>query len=141
VVAVIDSGIRPGFPALDGAVVGCEDFVGDGLGCSNSANSFHGTATAGLISANARFAFSQNSALRLAVEAECPTCFLPVPGFPANSVIPMIGSAPGASIYAFRVLDSQNRGTVSTTLKAIERVITLRESGVNHSRSEYESWI
>ena len=33
IVAVIDSGIRPGFPhiSLDGSVIGCEDFVGDAL--------------------------------------------------------------------------------------------------------------
>jgi subtilisin family serine protease len=60
VVAVIDSGIRPGFPrlTLDGSVVGCEDFVNDGLGCSNFANGGHGTFVAGMISANAAFGFA-----------------------------------------------------------------------------------
>src|SRR5262245_49749487 len=43
-VAVIDSGIRPGFPhlTLDGSVTGSEDFVGDGLGAINPANNGHG---------------------------------------------------------------------------------------------------
>ena len=56
-VAVIDSGIRPGFPhlTLDGSVVGCEDFVGDALGCSNAGNNGHGTFVAGMISANVNF--------------------------------------------------------------------------------------
>ena len=54
IVAVIDSGIRPGFPhiSLDGSVIGCEDFVGDALGCSNIGNNCHGTFVAGMISAN-----------------------------------------------------------------------------------------
>src|SRR5258705_7147295 len=49
IVALIDSGIRPGFPhiSLDGSVIGGEDFVGDGLGFSNSANDGHGTFVAG----------------------------------------------------------------------------------------------
>ena len=73
-VAVIDSGIRPGFPhlTLDGSVVGCEDFVLDALGCSNFANNGHGTFVAGMISANVIFTFAAASALRNAVLAECP---------------------------------------------------------------------
>jgi hypothetical protein len=34
IVAVIDTGIRPGF--LDDSLIGCEDFADDGLGCSKS---------------------------------------------------------------------------------------------------------
>ena len=101
-VAVIDSGIRPGFPhiSLDGSVVGCEDFVGDALGCSNFANGGHGTFVAGMISANVIFSFATSSALRNAVLAECPACFS---NPPTNTQIPMIGTAPLSSIYALRV--------------------------------------
>src|SRR5499427_6280753 len=81
VVGLIDTGIRPGFPhiSLDNSVIGCEDFVGDGLGCTNSANSWHGTFVAGMISANVVFTFSTASSLRNAVLAECPACFLDPP--------------------------------------------------------------
>src|SRR5262249_10797232 len=60
VVAVIDSGIRPGFPhlSLDGSVIGCEDFLTDGNGCVNAANDGHGTFVAGMISANVNFGFN-----------------------------------------------------------------------------------
>src|SRR5262249_55825745 len=77
IVALIDSGIRPGFPhiSLDGSVIGCEDFVGDSLGCTNSGNNFHGTFVAGMISANVIFEFGVTSTLRNAVLAECPACF------------------------------------------------------------------
>jgi subtilisin family serine protease len=130
IVAVIDSGIRPGFPhiTLDGSVVGCEDFVGDGLGCSNPGNDGHGTFVAGMISANVLFAFPPTSALRNAVLAECPGCFADPP---ANTVIPMIGTAPLAGIYALRVLPPAGGTPTSRVLAAIERVIDLRESGVN----------
>jgi subtilisin family serine protease len=97
IVAVIDSGIRPGFPhiSLDGSVIGCEDFVGDALGCSNGGNNFHGTFVAGMISANVNFTFSTTSAVRNAVLAYCPSCFV---NPPTNTQIPMIGTAPSSSI-------------------------------------------
>jgi hypothetical protein len=133
VVAVIDSGIRPGFPhlTLDGSVIGCEDFAGDGLGCSNFANNPHGTFVAGMISANAIFGFAPGSTFRQAVEAECPACFQQVPGAPPNTFIPMIGSAPHASIYALRVLPATGGAPTSVILAAIERAIELRKSGMN----------
>lgn len=126
IVAVIDSGIRPGFPhiSLDGSVIGCEDFVGDALGCSNPANDGHGTFVAGMISANVIFTFPAGSPFREAVLAECPLCFADPP---ANTQIPMIGTAPLASIYALRVLEPNGGSPTSRVIAAIERVIELRE--------------
>ncbi len=126
IVAVIDSGIRPGFPhiSLDGSVVGCEDFVGDGLGCSNFANGGHGTFVAGMISANANFTFLATSSLRNAVLAECPSCFA---NPPTNTQIPMIGSAPLSSIYALRVFAPTGGAPTSRLIAAAERAIELRE--------------
>ena len=125
-VAVIDSGIRPGFPhlTLDGSVVGCEDFVGDALGCSNPGNNGHGTFVAGMVSANVNFTFSTSSPLRNAVLAECPACFA---NPPANTQIPMIGTAPLSSIYALRVFGAAGGAPTSRIIAAIERVIELRE--------------
>jgi hypothetical protein len=125
-VAVIDSGIRPGFPhlTLDGSLVGCEDFVGDALGCSNAGNNGHGTFVAGMISANVNFIFSTASALRNAVLAECPACFS---NPPTNTTIPMIGTAPRSSIYALRVFGATGGAPTSRILAAIERAIELRE--------------
>lgn len=126
VVAVIDSGIRPGFPhiSLDGSVIGCEDFVGDALGCSNFGNNGHGTFVAGMISANVVFTFSAASGLRNAVLAECPGCFL---NPPTNTQIPMIGTAPLSSIYALRVFPASGGAPTSRILAAMERAIELRE--------------
>src|SRR5262249_4447800 len=49
IVAVIDSGVRPGYPILDSdnSVIGGKDFVGDKLGFSNKKNDPHGTFVAG----------------------------------------------------------------------------------------------
>ncbi len=126
IVAVLDSGIRPGFPhiSLDESVIGCEDFVGDGQGCSNFENSGHGTFVAGMISANAVFTFSPGSALRDAVLAECPACFSDPP---FKTQIPMIGTAPLSRIYALRIFGGAGGSFLSRLLAAVERVIDLRE--------------
>jgi subtilisin family serine protease len=126
VVAVIDSGIRPGFPhiSLDGSVIGCEDFVGDALGCSNFGNSGHGTFVAGMISANVVFTFPAASGFRNAVLAECPACFF---NPPTNTQIPMIGTAPLSSIYALRVFPATGGAPTSRILAAMERAIELRQ--------------
>jgi subtilisin family serine protease len=125
IVAVIDSGIRPGFPhiTLDGSVIGCLDFVGDALGCMNSGNNPHGTFVAGMISANINFGFPAASAFRSAVLAECPACFA---NPPTNTVIPMIGTAPLSSIYAFRIFGPTGGAPTSRLLAAIDKVIDLR---------------
>jgi subtilisin family serine protease len=126
VVAVIDSGIRPGFPHidLDGSVIGCDDFVGDGLGCSNFANGGHGTFVAGMISSNVLFGFAPGSALRESVLAHCPSCFVDPP---TNTLIPFLGSAPLASIYALRVFAPTGGAPTSRIIAAMERALDLRE--------------
>ena len=123
-VAVIDSGIRPGFPhiSLDGSVIGGEDLVGDGLGFSNFANGGHGTFVAGMISANVAFGFPDSSSLLNSVKANCSGCVL------ESNVIPMIGSAPLSSIYALRVFPPTGGAPTSRVMAAMERVLELREN-------------
>ena len=127
IVALIDSGIRPGFPhiGLDGSVIGGEDFVGDGLGFSNSANSGHGTFVAGMVSANVVFTFSSTGTFARSVTTHCPTCVVPAPA--GRTGIPMLGSAPSSSIYALRVFPPTGGAPTSRILAAVERVIELRE--------------
>ncbi len=129
VVAVIDSGIRPGFFHLesDGSIIGCEDFVGDGFGCSNPGNSGHGTFVAGMISANAVFGFNPASGFFRSLQAHLPDAILP------PNRVPMIGSAPLAGIYAMRVFPPRGGAAVSDILAAIDRAIELR---VRHESAE-----
>jgi subtilisin family serine protease len=127
IVALIDSGIRPGFPhiELDGSVIGGEDFVHDGRGFSNPANNGHGTFVAGMVSANVVFAFPSASVVARSISTHCPTCVFPGP--PGTTAIPMLGSAPSASIYALRVFGPNGGSPTSRILEAVERVIELRE--------------
>jgi subtilisin family serine protease len=125
-VAVIDSGIRPDFPhiSLDGSVIGGEDFVPDALGFSDPANNGHGTFVAGMISANV--VFTIGGALRTSISTHCPACVIPVSA--TTSALPVLGSAPLASIYALRVFGPTGGAPVSRIVAAMERVLELREN-------------
>jgi hypothetical protein len=87
-VAVVDSGVRPKYPVLDSdsSVIGGIDFVGDGLGFSNSKNSPHGTFVAGLISGNTLINVHHST-----LEASLQEHF---PGVLSGSDLPLIGTAP-----------------------------------------------
>jgi subtilisin family serine protease len=124
VVAVLDSGIRPGFPHLtfDNSVIGGENFVqSDSNGFSNSANNGHGTVVAGMISANVQFNFAGHP-WQAIIASECPSCITP------EGVFTVLGSAPSSSIYAMRVLDSEGSGATSWIIAGMERVIDLRRA-------------
>ena len=123
IVAVIDSGFRPGFTYLDAdqSLIGGMDFVGDGLGFSNVANDGHGTFAAGLISGNG--SFLPGEALQVALSSYAPTTLDPVTG-----ELTLLGTAPSAKIYAVRVfgVDASVGAPLSLILEAIQHVIDLR---------------
>jgi subtilisin family serine protease len=122
IVAVIDSGIRPGFPLLeiDSSVIGGIDFGEDGLGFSNSNNDPHGTFVAGLISGNAMFDL-KDSPLKDTIAAYAPNALI-------GTLLPIIGTAPSSSIYAVRVFDTKTAGAPKDRIiAAIEHVIDLRQ--------------
>jgi len=123
IVGVIDSGIRPGFPHidLDGSVIGCEDFVGDANGCAHVDNNPHGTFVAGMISANVVFGFDPAGTFFQSIATHAPGAVIP-PNF-----VPMIGSAPLSSIYAFRVFAPTGGAPTSRIMAAMDRLIELRE--------------
>ena len=129
VVALIDSGIRPGFPHISDSVIGGEDFVSDGLGFSNFANEGHGTFVAGMVAAHVNLLFASTSSLVQAVNRYAPGAVLPGPviGGTPTSAIPMIGTAPSANIYALRVFGPTGGAPTSRILAAMERAVDLRE--------------
>src|SRR6185369_10101570 len=98
IVAVIDSGYRPGFTYLDAdqSLIGGKDFVGDGLGFSNIANDGHGTFAAGLISGNG--SFLPGDALQQALDSYAPGAL-----DSSTGELTLLGTAPSAKIYAVRV--------------------------------------
>jgi len=123
IVAVIDSGYRPGFTYLDAdqSLIGGRDFVGDGNGFSNVANDGHGTFATGLISGNG--SFIPGEALQDALSSYAPGALDPRTG-----ELTLVGTAPGAKIYAVRVfgVDASVGAPLSVILEAIQHVIDLR---------------
>jgi serine protease AprX len=125
VVAIIDGGIRPGYPHIDGSVIGGEDLVGDGLGYINNQDDGHATFVAGMIAAHVGFVFSNDSDLVKATKAYAPGAVKPYDA--TSSYIPMVGTAPAASLYLLRVFPVTGPAPSRNTMAAIERVIELRE--------------
>jgi hypothetical protein len=143
VVATIDSGIRPGFKQLaEGTVIGCEDILkpqpksgngpksGKGANrgaridktCMNNSNFGHGTFVAGLIAGNAVAQFNKNSFFLQSVVAHAKDAVIG-----RGDKVAMIGTAPNAKIYAFRVFGSSLVGNSFDILAAIDRIIQLKE--------------
>lgn len=137
VVAVIDSGTTnaPVVPALTGTVIGGETFVnGDTVGSPTSRrNGPHGTWVGTVIAAHANFLFANTSTLVRSLRLHAPSSVIactPALGCPATaSIVPMIGVAPAAKIYALKVFPSNaDSASSSAIIAAIDRVITLRRN-------------
>ena len=141
VVATIDSGIRPGFKQLaKGTVIGCEDILnppkslkGPKRGaridqtCMANSNFGHGTFVAGLIAGNAVATFNKNSFFLQSVATHAPGAVIG-----KKDTVAMIGAAPNATIYAFRVFGPSLVGNSFDILSAIDRIVELKEKeGVN----------
>ena len=136
VVAIIDSGTAnsPTVPALAGSVIGGENFVvGDPVASATSRNNGnHGTWVGTAIAAHTIFLFNNTSALIQSLQMHAPDSVIPCSelGCPANlSGVAMIGSAPGASLYALKVFPfNSNSTTTARILAAMDRAITLRRN-------------
>ena len=123
VVAVVDTGLRPGFGHFDVAsIAGCIDFVPDPNGCSDVKNDGHGTMVASIIAAGATFEFKPSSIFLNSVGTHQPRAVLD------SDSVAMIGSAPGARIFMFRVfLDSFTSTPSSVILDAVDEIIRQKE--------------
>jgi subtilisin family serine protease len=122
IVAVIDSGVRPGYPSLDKdkSIIGGISFVTeDDNGFSDRRNDPHGTFIAGMISANAIMDIS-GSPLLGAIQMYAPKALF------NGTFLPLIGTAPSASIYVVRVFGEAG-APESRIIAAIEHVIQLKE--------------
>ena len=141
VVALIDSGIRPGFKQLaKGTVIGCEDILNPPTSrnsskrgaridktCMANSNFGHGTFVAGLIAGNAVATFNKNSFFLKSVATHAPGAVIG-----KKDTVAMIGTAPNAKIYAFRVFGPSLVGNSFDILSAIDRIVELKEEeGVN----------
>lgn len=128
-IAVIDSGTANA-SSIAGAVIGGENFVPGATepSATSTLNDEHGTWVGSTIAANAGFLLTSTSALAQAVAAYAPGSSIPnyVPG---SDLLPMVGSAPGASMYALKVFPAAGGGAPeSRIIAAMDRAITLRRN-------------
>ena len=140
VVAVIDSGSANTVtaPALSGSIIGGESLViGDPVASATSrSNDPHGTRVASMIAGHGNFVFRNTSTFIQALRAHAPATVIPCQSATApvvcpatSSIVPMVGTAPGAKIYAVKVADSRGGGVPESRLiAAMDRVITLRRN-------------
>ncbi len=142
VVALIDTGTANNpdvVPALADSVIGGETFVNFAdpatePSATSTLNDPHGTMTGTMIAGHAAFEFPNNSTLVQSLKVHAPGSVQPVPGTD-NSLVPMIGTAPDASIYALKVFaapppgeqDSPGADTADV-LAAMDRTITLKRN-------------
>jgi subtilisin family serine protease len=145
-VAVIDTGTSadPNAVALAGTVIGGESFV-PGAGepaATSGANGPHGSWVGTMIAGHAGFIFSNASFTLRAVQLNLPSAVIPCNALPPGScgaldpalfsVIPMVGTAPAASIYALKVFGAtEESAPESRIIAAMQRALTLRRN-YNH---------
>ena len=136
VVAVIDSGTANNaevVPSLDGTVIGGESFVEDDpvTSATSTLNGDHGTWVGTMIAGHVGFVFPNDSCLVQSLQLNAPDSVLDgTPfGLPGDSIVPMVGVAPGANIYALKVFSSLGGGTGSDViLAAMDHAITLKKN-------------
>jgi hypothetical protein len=106
----------------------------DPRSATSSGNFPHGTQVASLIAGHGVVVLDNSTPLVQALRHNDPRSVISCPNrwFPhcgANqSVLPIIGSAPEASIYALKVFDSNFQTTESRIIAAMDRLITIRRN-------------
>lgn len=142
IVAVIDTGTANNpdvVPALAGSVIGGETFVNfvnpaTEPSATSTLNDAHGTMTGTMIAGHAGFIFPNTSALVQSLNVHAPDSVQPISGT-SDSLVPMVGTAPDASIYAFKVFAAPPPGGTESSgadtadiLAAMDRTITLKRN-------------
>lgn len=132
VVAVIDTGTANNgdvVPALEGSVIGGENFVDfpNEPSATSTLNDDHGTWVGSMIASHLGIVLPGNDELVQSLMVHAPDSVLP---FNNNEfLVPMMGSAPKASIYALKVFAAEGDGAaVSTVIEAMDRVLTLKHN-------------
>ncbi|MCP4657050.1 MAG: S8 family serine peptidase [bacterium] len=142
VVGVIDTGTANNpavVPALAGSVIGGESFLTpeqDPLSATSTLNQAHGTWIASMVAAHTGFllptaSYEVQVLLEHAPDSviHCESSGLPPEQCPPGaSIVPMIGTAPAAGIYALKIFSASGYSTYSLLLAAMDRAITLRRN-------------
>jgi hypothetical protein len=140
IVAVIDSGTAntANVTALAGSIVGGESLVPNDVVASPTSrfNDPHGTRVGTMIAGHGAFVLANTSALVRSLRIHAPQSVIPCTSGAlalscpsTSSVVPLVGTAPAAQIYAVKVADSRGGGVPESRLiAAMDRVITLRRN-------------
>jgi subtilisin family serine protease len=132
IVAIIDSGTANNpavVPAIDGNVIGGENFVElpDEPSATSTLNDSHGTWVAGMIASHIGVVVPDDDVLVQSISQHAPDSLVPLSN--GESLIPMVGSAPGASLYAMKVFPADGGDTPSSIVAAaLDRVLTLKRN-------------
>ncbi len=142
VVAVIDTGTANNpavVPALAGSVIGGETFLTpeqDPLSATSTLNQAHGTWIACMIAAHTGFMLPTASYPTQVLLEHAPDSIIHCEGSglppeecpPGLSIIPMVGTAPAAGIYALKIYSASDYSSHALLLAAMDRAITLRRN-------------
>lgn len=132
IVAVVDSGTANNsavVPALADSVIGGESFIDDPAepSATSTLNDDHGTWVATMVAGHGAFTLKGDSALAQAVSKYQPQSVTLQPD--GTTVVPMIGAAPQAKIYAMKIFPANGDGAPrSRTLAALDRILTLKRN-------------
>ena len=132
IVAVIDSGTANNpevVPSLAGSVIGGENFVAaDGEPSATSTlNDDHGTWVASLIAGHTAIELPNDDSLVASLQEHSPDSVIPIDD--THSEVPLVGTAPAASIYALKTFAAGVDGTSrSVVLDAMDRALTLKHN-------------
>lgn len=134
VVAVVDTGLRPGFGLVDPArVAGCVSVVPfDSIGCSAAENHGHGTVVAGLIAGQGIYEFDPASVFVRSAGFHAPGVGLDLDPDGFGESIALIGSAPAAEIFMVKAFTETATPTTSgVILAAVDVILAARAGGMN----------
>jgi len=137
VVAIIDTGTANNadiVPSLAGSVIGGESFVPDALpgdpaepSATSTLNDSHGTWIGGMIASHIALVIPTDNPLVQSLLTHSPESVLPNDA--TTSLVPVIGTAPEASLYALKVFPANGNGAPSSRIiLAMDRAITLKQN-------------
>ena len=128
IVAVIDTGIYPDHPLLVGSVIGGVSLVPDDYPWYAPENHWHGTFVASQIAAHGALLLPENDILVQSLLLYSPESLIPYNE--THYIVPLLGMAPAAQLYAIKVFPSDGSGAPrSRIMKAIEIAIELKDNG------------
>ena len=140
IVAIIDSGTANNpeiVPVLTDSVIGGENFVPEENepSATSTKNDEHGTWVGSMIAANGTLTIVKTNELAQAIMSYAPESVTPINE--AEIEVPMIGSAPGAKLYALKTFGFDGSGAPSSRIiAAMDRVLTLKTNFNNGIPSE-----